>query len=108
MKTRKMASENVQNVRKKSKFIAGKKFGGSNLGFQSKEEAAVVTNNTGFSSYCFNCWLYEHKKADCRQKNVRAHPNYDHLKPFIAEQKRRSFEDVKSSIDAPTNNAKDL
>ncbi|GLJ26508.1 hypothetical protein SUGI_0512580 [Cryptomeria japonica] len=104
-----MASEKKPvNARKKHNIKGDKSFKSSDLGFHAKQKEAEDTSDTGVSGYCSKCWLYGHKNIDCRQRIVRAQPDYDHWKPFIAEQKRRSLEDDKLAIDTQVNKAKDL
>ncbi|GLJ15302.1 hypothetical protein SUGI_0250890 [Cryptomeria japonica] len=104
-----MASEKKPvNARKKHNIKGDKSFKSSDLGFHAKQKEAEDTSDTGVSGYCSKCWLYGHKNIYCRQRIVRAQPDYDHWKPFIAEQKRRSLEDDKLAIDTQVNKAKDL
>ncbi|XP_059065086.1 uncharacterized protein LOC131857067 [Cryptomeria japonica] len=76
-----------------------KKLRYTDAGFYEQSKASKEdTSDTGYSGYCFNCWLYGHRAVDCRQKNVSSpSPNYDHLKAFIAKQKQKSLEESRDS-----------
>ena len=70
---------------------------GADLGLQSKQIPTLFPKGKSLPPYCFNYWLYGHKEVECRKLKA-IQNNYDHLKPFIAEQKKKSQEAAKTVV----------